>query len=407
MFFISAVFFLYEFVLRVSPGAMTNELRESFHINAQSLGFMGSIFFQAYAWMQIPVGLLFDRFSTRKILSLACLLCAVGTFLFASSQLFWIAVLGRCIIGIGASFGFVGALKVAEHWLPIKNFSFISGLLFTLGFLGAGMSDNLLSALLKFQTWEISFFYIAASGVLLSILIYFIFRDSPEHRHEQKKLSTKKLIHGLVCIMKNPYIWINGVIGFLMYFPTSAFAELWGKSYLESVLHFNSQQAVFAIGLVFIGWAVGGPLFGWLSDRSNDRKLFLCLGSFAAALCISMILFFPIFDYFTVCFLLLLFGIFSAAEVLNFVYSMEISAKGFSGTAIATTNMIVVLGGACSQPIVGWFLDHNWSGLLSETGIRLYSVNDYKSSFIILPATLIISGILSLFLKEKIQEQLE
>lgn len=399
MFFVSTLFFFYEFILRVSPGIMANELRNSFHINAQGLGLMSSAFFQAYAWMQIPVGVLYDRFSPRKILTLSCLLCAIGALLFASTHSFWLAVAGRCIIGIGAAFGFVGTLKIAEQWLPIKHFSFISGFLCTLGFLGAVISDNLLSAILKFESWSTSLLYLGGVGIILSIFMYLIIYDSPTLAQKQKQLSFKDLVQGLKNILRNPYIWINGAIGFLIYFPTSAFAELWGKSYLETVLHFNTQQAVFAVTAIFIGWAAGGPLMGWLSDRSGNRKLFLGLGAFGAALCISVVLFIPFFDHFTIAILLFLFGVLSGAEILNFVYAMELSTKEFSATAIAVTNMMVVLGGAFSQSIIGWFLDLNWNHGLSSTGIRLYSANDFQHVFTILPITLLIGGILSLFLK--------
>lgn len=401
MFFISTLFFFYEFILRVSPGIMAEQLRNSFHINAQALGLMGSIFFQAYAWMQIPVGIIFDRFSTKKILALSCFLCAIGTIFFAGTNSFWLAVVGRCIIGIGAAFGFVGSLKVAEQWLPIKYFSFVSGFLFTFGFLGAVISNNLLSFLLKFQSWSTSLLYLGVLGILLSIFIYFTIFDSPTLSQKQNQLSLADLIHGLKNIIRNRFIWINGMIGFLMYFPTSAFAELWGKSYLETVLNFPSEQAVFATTLVFIGWAVGGPLMGWLSDWLNNRKSILCLGSFGAALCISLVLFLPYFNYYSICILLFVFGVLSGAQILNFVYAMEISPKEFSATAIATTNMIVVFGGAFSQPIVGYFLDSNWSQGLSATGTRIYSANDFQHAFIILPITLIISSALSLLLKKK------
>jgi MFS family permease len=127
----------------------------------------------------------------------------------------------------------------------------------------------------------------------------------------------------------------------------------------------------------------------------------LSFGSFAAALCISLVLFLPFLHPLVIYILLFAFGVLSAVEILNYVYAMEISPRKFSATAIATTNMIVVFGGAFSQPIVGYFLDAHWSHGLSATGTRIYTASDFQHAFIILPITLILSGVLSLLLKKR------
>lgn len=398
MYIISAVFFLYEFILRVSPGAIAVDLRHTFHINAVSLGLLGSAFFQAYALMQIPVGIILDKYNANKTLTFACFLCAFGTIVFAVTTQFWIAIIARFIIGFGAAFAFVGALKVAEQWLPIRQFALASGMLMTLGALGAIVCDNLLVWLVTFQSWSTSMLYIGIFGIALSIITFFAIQDPEELQKTQVGMTFTRIYHELVKILRNPYIWLNAMIGCCLYFPTSAFAELWGKSYLQQVFHFTPSQSIFAVTTVFLGWAVGAPINGWLSDFFNNKKFILISHSLLAAILISIVLYGHNLSYISICWLLFLFGAFSSIQVIVFVYAKEICHREFSATAIAITNMIVVLAGAFSQFIIGWLLDLTWTGSV-QNGIRFYNESSYQFAFLILPLTLLFCGFLTLFLR--------
>lgn len=405
MFFLSTIFFFYEFILRVSPGVMTNELMRAYQIDAKSLGFMSSVFFQAYAWMQIPVGVIFDKYSPRKILTWACFLCACGALLFAATPFFWVAVMGRLFIGFSAAFGFIGVLKVAEQWLPLQKFGLITGLLICLGFVGAIVSDNILGWFIQSHTWSSSMIYLSLFGMLLSGSIYCIVKDSPSLQQIQHNISWQQIKSGILNVIKSPYIWVNGLIGFCLYFPTSAFAELWGKSFLMTVSHLNNDQAVFAVTTIFLGWAIGGPITGWLSDFFHKRRLFFIIGSIGAAISIALVIYGQQTSFLLICILLMLFGFFSSVQGINFAYAREISAIQFTATAMATTNMIEVLGGAFSQPIIGVMLDAKWNGLI-ENGVRMYSSSNYTYAFALLPIALIVAALLALFLKKTDYENL-
>ena len=399
MFFMGILFFLYEYILRVSPGVMAGELRATFKINAAALSLMNSMFFQAYIWMQIPVGIILDKYSTKVVLTSACFLCALGTLFFSSVHTFSLAIIGRLIIGLGASFGFVGALKIAECRLPAKHFAKAAGFLIALGFSGAIFSDNIFTFFLNFDTWQEIFIVLGFSGTALSILIYLVVQDCHLLKKEQSQMTFSCVRKGFLEIVKNPFIWINGLIGCCYYFPTSVFAELMGQSYLKTVYNLSSERATFAITMIFLGWAIGGLFIGWLVDQYHFTRTILGIGGFFAALCIAAVLYIPHLSYQNICYLLFFFGTFSASEIINYNYARKISSKVFLGVALGITNMLVVLGGALFQPLIGWVLDCNWQGTM-EGQLRIYSPLDYKTSFWILPVGLTIGAILSLFLKK-------
>src|SRR3990167_3419934 len=114
---IAALFYCYEFVLRIIPGVLQSELSAAFgHISASTFGQLSALYYFAYSPMQMPVGILMDRFGPRRLLSLACFCCAVGSFMFSYSSSLLIAGSGRFLVGFGSAFAFVGVLSLAVHW---------------------------------------------------------------------------------------------------------------------------------------------------------------------------------------------------------------------------------------------------------------------------------------------------
>ncbi len=150
---LAALFYTYEYVLRITPSVMTHELMMSFGISAAALGNLSAFYYYAFTPMQMPVGVLMDRFGPRRLLILACLACALGSALFVCQTFYW-AALGRFLVGFGSAFAFVGVLKLAAMWHAPDKFALISGLCTCLGMLGGWFGDNVLSPSVGFFGWR-------------------------------------------------------------------------------------------------------------------------------------------------------------------------------------------------------------------------------------------------------------
>jgi len=396
---IGAVFYCYEFILRILPGVLQSELSAAFgNISASTFGQLSALYYFAYSPMQLPVGMLMDRFGPRRLLSLACLCCTVGSFLFSYSSSISIAGTGRFLVGFGSAFAFVGVLTSAVNWLPRRFFSLVAGLMTTLGMLGLVYGEVKITELASSMGLSSVLMMMVVIGGVLTTLIYFVVRDVP-HARDSKTQSLKSFYQQVLQVLMSRQVWMIGFVGACLYTSLSVFGELWGKSYLEQAYHLTKVDAAKTIALMFLGWAVGAPISGYLSDKFGKRVLPLMIGAILSLLCISLILYCPNLSYLTLNILMFLYGLFSATEIIVFVMAKENSGATLSGTVFAATNMIVTLGGVIFQPLVGTLLDAV-SDKKMIAGIYVYSTADYQIALSILPLSLILLIIMTFFLKD-------
>lgn len=397
--FVGAVFYCYEFILRIIPGALQSELSAALgHISATTFGQISALYYFAYSPMQMPVGMLMDRFGPRRLLTFACLCCTLGSWMFTLTHSMFLVGSGRFLVGFGSSFAFVGVLSLTINWLPRRYFSLVVGLVTTLGMLGLVYGEVKITQWSQIIGWEQVLLVIAIIGSGLSVLMLFIVRDGPEgfKSHNQP---LPEFFHNVLKVLMSPEVWLIGFIGACLYTSLSVFGELWGKAYLEQAHHLSKVDAAKTVSAVFLGWAVGAPLSGYLSDKTGKRVLPLALGAILSLICISLVLYMPGLSYWTLNILLFLYGLFSGTEIIVFIMAKECSGAKLSGTVFAATNMIVTLGGVIFQPLVGKLLDtFGDSGIVG--GAHIYTVVDYQVALSVLPISLLLVTILVFFIKD-------
>lgn len=395
---IGALFYCYEFVLRIIPGILQEELRMAFgNLSATAFGQVSALYYYAYSPMQLPVGILMDRFGPRYLLTLACLCCTLGSLLFSFPGLF-IAGTGRLLVGFGSSFAFVGVLSAATNWLPLRYFSLVAGLMTTLGMLGLVYGEIQITHLAHILGLKAVLNMSVVVGLILTLFIYAIVRDAPikrDHHH----MPYGEFFKQVWLVLKSKQIWIIAIIGTCLYTSLSVFGELWGKSFLEQAFDLSKIQAAKTISMLFLGWAVGAPLAGYISDQIGNRLMPLTLGAVGSLLFIGLILFDQHLSYVQLNISMFFYGVFSASEIIVFIMAKEYSpTQQLSGTIFAVTNMIVSFGGVVFQPLVGKLLD--WSAhSTSHHYMHHYSTHNYQIGLSILPLSMLIVVILAFGMK--------
>ncbi|HRE32213.1 MAG TPA: MFS transporter, partial [Candidatus Berkiella sp.] len=226
---LAAIFYFYELMLLVSPSVMTDDLTLTFKTSAEQLGNLSAFYYYAYALMQIPVGLLMDRYGPRILLTLAAAFCTVGCLIFAFAPALWIAALGRFVMGIGGSFAVVGCLKLASLWFPVNRFALLTGIMVAVGMMGGVFGQEHLVKLVLMVGWRDMILYGAVLGGLLSIVIWLVVSDQPFKILKTNEVIEKcrpSILKGLWQVMKIPQVWIASLYAGLMFVPTTGFGQL-------------------------------------------------------------------------------------------------------------------------------------------------------------------------------------
>ena len=125
---LGALLYLMGFFQRVAPAVMTHELMGDFEINAAGLGNLSAFYFYSYVAMQVPTGILADRWGPRRLLATGAFIAGLGSLLFALADGILWAGAGRLLIGGSVAVAFVGMLKIASNWFPPRLFALVSGL---------------------------------------------------------------------------------------------------------------------------------------------------------------------------------------------------------------------------------------------------------------------------------------
>jgi sugar phosphate permease len=237
---------------------------------------------------------------------------------------------------------------------------------------------------------------------VLAIGIYTLLRGDRHDTQVEKETARadSHILENLKSVAKHKGTWINGIAALLFYMTTTAFAGLWGLTFVQTAYGVSKEVAGYAMSMVFAGWLVGGPLTGLLSDIMGKRITTIRIGVICTLFSLIPVIYFPSIPIFAVYILLFLVGFFSSAELLNFSLAVEINSMKAKATAAAFTNFLISCGDACIQPLVGFLLDVNWSGEFAN-GIRIYATKDYQVALSCLPIALALSFFLLFFLKKE------
>ena len=169
--FFCALFFFYAFVLRVAPAVMVEELMREFTVGAAILGYLSATYLYIYAALQIPLGLVVDKYGLRGVVAGACAVCGIGSVVFSLAENVYVAYLGRGLVGAGAAFSFVGALNMAARWFP-SRFAVLGGWAQMMGSVGGFVGQAPLSLAVATFGWRSCNLSLGVAGLFLAVCCY-------------------------------------------------------------------------------------------------------------------------------------------------------------------------------------------------------------------------------------------
>lgn len=356
---VGALFFLYEFFLRTFVGSLAHQVIPDLHLNAETFALLGSAYYLAYGLMQVPVGILADKFGVKKIMVFATLTCALATFLFANAQSFVSAFASRFFMGLGSSFAFVCLLVIAMTWFPRKYFGFFAGVSQFFGTMGPFLAGGPLIAFMHkaHEGWRAALSSVGAFGIVLAILVLVVVRTKPRDGEQSLVYLNVEtpFKDRLIRLVKNKQAWVIALYSASSYVSIALLAAVWGTAFLEA-RGLSQLAAADMISIAWLGYAIACPVLGALSDYTKRRKPILASCGVTGFISTILIVYMPTVPVWGYMLLFAGLGIAASGQNIGFATISEQVDLDSRATALGLNNGTITLLSAILPPAVSYFI---------------------------------------------------
>lgn len=391
-----ALAFFFCYFHRYSLSVISNELTIEYNLSQVQLGLLASMYFYAYSLMQIPVGILCDKYNPGLVVTGGLIVAAIGSILFAFTQSLFISYFSRFIVGGGLATAFVSTFKIQTILFDKDDIPLMTGLTNTVGNFGALIATAPLAILVLFVGWRNMFLYLGIFTILLAIFIYFIVVKSQRNYSNEK--STVSVIEGIKSTLLNINTYPPLISLFFLGGSLFSFTSLWGMQYIMNIYGIEKVEASGFIMMLTLGVIVGGPLIGYITKHINSKKVLLS-GSLIYALIWFLIIF--IWDgyiplsiakplFFTM-------GFSAISTLISFTILKESNNIKYVGIVASIGNMAPTFSTTVFNNFIGVSLSKVWSGTTLNNN-PVYTVDEFKSAFFIYFICALIALLSSLYI---------
>ena len=387
-------FFTYQFILRLWPGLMAQQIMEQFAIDATAFGLMASVYYYGYAGMQIPIAILLDRYGARYIIFFSALVCGVGTFVFSHTDNWYLALLSRFLIGAGSAVGFLGTSKIISQWFRQEHYARMVGFSFTIGLMGAIYGGKPVSLLVQSMGWEKVVLVLSVVSLIIGFLTY-LFLKPPKSAQsaEQEKFKATDFKQ----LLSSPFVWFLAVANLLMVGALEGFADVWGINYLMAAHNITKSQAAELTSFIFVGMLFGGPILALFSRKFGNYAVISACGFGMSAIFCHLLFSSGAFNWYALATTFFTIGMLCCYQVIVFAAGCDLVSAKLLGVTVAFLNCINMLGGSFFHSIIGSMMDKFWTGEI-RGGIRHYTIDSYNQALLIIPACAFSGALIIVFL---------
>lgn len=388
MWVIVSLFYAYQYILRVMPSVIMNDIMQQFDIDIAIFGQFSGIYYIGYALMHLPLGILLDRYGPKKIMPICILVTVIGLLpiLFAK---YWVyALIGRGLIGMGSSAAILSAFKIIRSTFSTENFTRALSFTVTIGLIGAiygGGPMNYMCNALGYKTVTV---ILSCIGIALCIIAYAI---TPEIKSKQ----SDSILSDIKEVFSSKKVMAICLLAGLMVGPLEGFADVWGKGFLQRVYGFDGITAASLASTIFVGMCFGSPILSYIATKTkNDTLTILGAGILMSLSFIMLLLGNLNASFISIMFSIV--GICCAYQIIAIFKTATYVREGIVGLTTAVANMIIIIFGYVFHSIIGLIINL-CGGAFSESAF-IYGIG-------IIPVALIIGsiGFLVIFWQENRQ----
>ncbi|MGW3038665.1 MFS transporter [Kitasatospora sp. NPDC001159] len=367
---------------RTSLGVAGLDAAERFGIGASALSTFSILQVLVYAAMQVPVGLLVDRFGPRRVLLLGVLLLSTGQLAFAFSSSFAPALASRAVLGCGDAMTFISVLRIAARWFPAAKNPFVAQLTGLAGMGGNLVTTVVLAQALHSEGWTPTFTAIALLGVAVFVLVALFLKDAPAQEQPVRPVERREragIGRQVLDCWQEPGTRLGLWIHFTTQFPGNTFGLLWGLPYLVEAQGMSRAAAGGLLTLLVLSNMSFGFVFGRVLSRTARARIPIVFGVLTATgLGWALVLAWPGGHPPTwlLVGIILVMGSNGPASLVGLDYARARNPVERLGTASGIVNMGGFIGTMITLFGVGVLLD-----ALSPDGAGAYSASAFRWAF--------------------------
>jgi MFS family permease len=369
---LTATYYFYQYMLRSAPAVMMPQLSDAFGMSATAVASMAGVFYYGYSPFSLVAGVAMDRIGPRRAVPIGAAAVGVGALLFATGNT-ELATLGRFLQGAGGVFALVGAAFIATTNFPASRAATLIGATQMFGMAGGSAGQFLVGPMISAGiVWSTFWFGMGVAGLVIGVLLFLLLPEAPAKRRDDDWL--KSAGRTLLLVFRNPQSILCGIIAGLIFIPTTIFDMVWGVRYLQDAHGMDYPSAVMRSATVPLGWIIGCPLLGLVSDRLGRRKPVIIAGGVVLFVCLAWILY-GVPGFVPPYVLGLVAGLGSGAAMIPYTVIKEVNPPEASGTATGVVNFINFTFSALLGPV--------FAGLLLRVsgGAETMTPEHYQQSF--------------------------
>lgn len=344
---VASIFYAYQYILRVMPNIMLDDLMNQFHMDAAIFGQFSGVYYIGYVAMNLPLGIMLDRYGPRKVMTICILLTVIGLLPILLTTHWAYPIIGRFLIGIGSSAAILGAFKIIRMTFSVSQFTRMLSLSVSIGLLGAiygGAPVSYLSQNIGYQNVIIIF---AALGLVLAIATYIIV---PEMEAEH----TTSVMADIKEVLGNGRVICTCIFAGLMVGPLEGFADVWGAAFLKQVYGFNNNMSSSLPSMIFVGMCFGAPVLNLFAEKTNYLAIITAAGIIMAGSFFVMLT--GVLGTSMMGILFIIIGVCCAYQILAIYKASTYVSENVAGLTTAITNMIIMFFGYIFHTLIGYIV---------------------------------------------------
>ncbi len=378
MWLAASSFYAYQYIIRVLPNVLMTPIMERFAIDAEGFADFSGIYYVGYVVMHIPFGILLDRVGPRIVMPISILLVCLGLLPVIYGESWNFVLFSRFVVGMGSSAAILSVFKVIRMGFAQEEFSKMLGLAATIGLACAILGGRPLSATMESIGWIQTVEMLALIGVVIAILTFFIV---PKYESNVKH---DGVFSDIARVLLNTKVISICLIGGLMVSPMEGFADAWGTNFFKVFHGIDKNVAEFLPSLIFLGFAIGSCLLGFVVERFKQYYVLLAICGITLFISFLPIIAYPGMSVLLIKFLLLIAGIASAYQIFIIYLATTYVPESLSGITSSIANMIIMAFGTFFHKIMGAVLNYGANPSLESSAIK-YTAEAYRNVVFVVP----------------------